>query len=59
MKLERLQYAKINGPGVTLAYMADDKTHVRRSHFDKFDLMFSSERPLGSFSQIAAFGLRG
>ncbi|KJA29930.1 hypothetical protein HYPSUDRAFT_153092 [Hypholoma sublateritium FD-334 SS-4] len=27
MKLERLQYAKINGPGVTLAYMADDKTH--------------------------------
>ncbi|KAF8165468.1 vacuolar sorting protein [Crassisporium funariophilum] len=25
--LERLQHAKIDGPGVTLAYMADDKTH--------------------------------
>ncbi|KAJ6598909.1 vacuolar sorting protein [Mycena vulgaris] len=24
---ERLAYAKIEGPGVTLAYMADDKTH--------------------------------
>ncbi|KAJ7094621.1 vacuolar sorting protein [Mycena belliarum] len=24
---ERFQYAKIEGPGVTLAYMADDKTH--------------------------------
>ncbi|KAF8192463.1 vacuolar sorting protein [Pholiota molesta] len=27
IKLDRLQHAKINGPGVTLAYMADDKTH--------------------------------
>jgi vacuolar protein sorting-associated protein 52 len=26
--LERLSYARIDGPGVTLAYMADDKTHV-------------------------------
>lgn len=25
---ERLAYAKIEGPGATLAYMADDKTHV-------------------------------
>ncbi|KAI0251297.1 vacuolar sorting protein [Lactifluus subvellereus] len=25
--LERLSYARIEGPGVTLAYMADDKTH--------------------------------
>ncbi|RDB22540.1 Vacuolar protein sorting-associated protein 52 A [Hypsizygus marmoreus] len=25
---ERLAYAKIDGPGVTLAYMADDKTHI-------------------------------
>ena len=25
----RLQYARIEGPGVTLAYMADDKAHVR------------------------------
>lgn len=41
MKLERLQYAKIHGPGVTLAYMADDKTHVRRYRFDKSHLMFS------------------
>ena len=27
--LERIQHAKIDGPGVTLAYMADDKSHVR------------------------------
>ena len=46
MKLERLQYAKINGPGVTLAYMADDKTHVRHCHFDKSDLMFLQKDPL-------------
>jgi len=26
--LERLSHARIDGPGVTLAYMADDKTHV-------------------------------
>lgn len=25
---ERLLYGKIEGPGVTLAYMADDKNHV-------------------------------
>jgi hypothetical protein len=27
--LERLAHAKIDGPGVTLAFMADDKNHVR------------------------------
>ncbi|KAF8974178.1 Sac2 family-domain-containing protein [Flammula alnicola] len=27
INLERLQHAKINGPGATLAYMADDKAH--------------------------------
>ncbi|KAF9568988.1 Vps52-domain-containing protein [Agrocybe pediades] len=27
INLERLQHGKIDGPGVTLAYMADDKTH--------------------------------
>lgn len=26
--LERLSHARIEGPGVTLAYMADDKTFV-------------------------------
>ena len=26
--LERLGHARIEGPGITLAYMADDKTHV-------------------------------
>jgi hypothetical protein len=26
--LERLDHARIGGPGITLAYMADDKTHV-------------------------------
>ena len=26
--LERLNYARIEGPGVALAYMADDKIHV-------------------------------
>lgn len=29
--LERLAHAKIKGPGVTLAYMSDDKTHVSYS----------------------------
>lgn len=29
INLERLQHSKIDGPGVTLAYMADNKTHVR------------------------------
>ena len=29
--LERIQHAKIDGPGVTLAYMADDKSHVRNN----------------------------
>ena len=28
INVERLAHAKIEGPGVTLAYMADDKTHV-------------------------------
>ncbi|TFK43659.1 vacuolar sorting protein [Crucibulum laeve] len=27
MNMERLQHARIDGPGATLAYMADDKTH--------------------------------
>ena len=27
--LERLAHAKMDGPGVTLAFMADDKYHVR------------------------------
>jgi hypothetical protein len=26
--LKRLDHARIEGPGITLAYMADDKTHV-------------------------------
>jgi len=26
--LQRLQYAKIEGPAVTLAFMADDKNYV-------------------------------
>lgn len=34
LDLERLAYAKIEGPGVTLAFMADNKTHVR-AHFPK------------------------
>jgi len=29
INLERLQHSKIDGPGATLAYMADNKTHVR------------------------------
>lgn len=31
--LERLTYAKLDGPGVILAYQADDKTHVSASTF--------------------------
>lgn len=26
--LERLDHARIEGPGITLTYMADNKTHV-------------------------------
>ena len=29
--LSRLEYARIDGPGVTLAYMGDDKNYVRSS----------------------------
>ena len=28
VNFERLSHARIDGPGVTLAYMADDKAHV-------------------------------
>jgi hypothetical protein len=30
--LSRLEYARIDGPGVTLAYMSDDKNYVRYSY---------------------------
>jgi len=32
--LERIQHAKIDGPGVTLAYMADDRSHVWNNSID-------------------------
>ena len=28
VNIKRLEYARIDGPGPVLAYMADDKTHV-------------------------------
>jgi hypothetical protein len=35
VNLERLAYARLEGPATTLSYMADDKTHVRftQCHF--------------------------
>ena len=33
LDLDRLSYAKIDGPNVTLAYMADTKTHVSSPMF--------------------------
>ena len=31
--IERLEYARIDGPGPVLAYMADNKTHVSCASF--------------------------
>lgn len=31
-ELSRLECARINGPGVALAYMSDDKSYVRSSY---------------------------
>jgi len=31
LNLDRLAYSKIDGPAVTLAYMADDKSYVSSS----------------------------
>jgi hypothetical protein len=43
--LERLGHARIEGPGITLAYMADDKTHViiltaQSSLIERSDVLF-------------------
>lgn len=46
--LERLAHARLDGPSVTLAYMGDDKTHVRppppTSHLNTIDSDTSLER---------------
>ena len=34
VNIDRLEYARIEGPGPVLAYMADNKAHVRRSPSD-------------------------
>jgi hypothetical protein len=67
--LERLSYARIEGPGVTLAYMADDKTHViilmaNRKSSDDLTGSFSSpshttERRCGSASPVSNVGFDG
>jgi hypothetical protein len=41
--LERLGHARIEGPGITLTYMADDKAHVtilaaQSNHIERSDL---------------------
>jgi hypothetical protein len=65
--LERLSYARIEGPGATLAYMSDDKTHViipmdkRNCRSDNF-FSFSShtiERRCGGASPISPVGFDG
>jgi hypothetical protein len=64
--LERLSYARIDGPGATLAYMADDKSYVAilRAKFANFgcsDLPPSrlTERGRGSSPSVRTAGLDG
>jgi hypothetical protein len=64
--LERLNYARIEGPGVTLAYMADDKTHViiPMANRKPSDVLTASpshttERRCGSASPVSNVGFDG
>lgn len=42
---ERLIYAKLDGPGVILAYQADDKAHVGAStHLSVHGLSFTTRK---------------
>jgi hypothetical protein len=65
--LERLNYARIEGPGVALAYMADDKTHViilsvKYNLVERSDNHISSrftERGRGSTAPVSTVGFDG
>lgn len=65
--LERLNYARIEGPGVALAYMADDKIHViilsvKYNLAERSDNLFSSrftERGRGSTAPVSSVGFDG
>jgi hypothetical protein len=65
--LERLNFARIEGPGITLAYMADDKSHVIILTVE-YDLIGCSdnhlffcltERGCGSTSPVSSVGFDG
>jgi len=65
--LKRLDHARIDGPGITLAYMADDKTHVimltaQSNLMEYSDDLFGScviERACGSTSPVSSIGFDG
>ena len=65
--LERLDHARIEGPGITLAYMADDKTHViiltaQSSLIERSNVFFGSsvtERARRSTSPVSFVGFDG
>lgn len=63
--LERLDHARIEGPGITLTYMADDKTHViiltaQSNLIERSDLFFLvTERACGSASPVISVGFDG
>jgi hypothetical protein len=60
--LERLSHARIDGPGITLAYMADDKTHVTILMVQVNLIELSdelSERDRRSTSPVSSVGFDG
>jgi hypothetical protein len=65
--LERLGHARIEGPGITLAYMADDKAHViiltaQSNLIERSDVLFCSsvtERGRRSTSPVSSVGFAG
>jgi hypothetical protein len=64
--LERLSQARIEGPGITLAYMADDKTHVTiltaqvtSSRVLTIFRLCVIERDCGSTSPVSSIGFDG
>lgn len=52
--LSRLEYARIDGPGVTLAYMSDDKNYVGSSHRILVSYPNDSRRPTEDTNGVAS-----
>jgi hypothetical protein len=64
--LERLSHARIEGPGITLAYMADDKTYVtiltpevNSSNVLTIFRLCVTERDRGSTAPVCSVGFDG